>query len=464
MHKENTFIDFNRDRLLPQMHNNEGPAMAVADINGDGVTDVFIGGAKNQTSALFLSQKQGYQKITAPFIDDKTSEDTNAIFWDSDQDGDLDLYVCSGGKNFSQFAKSLDDRLYENQEGRWVKKEGALPFENHFSTASVVPIDINRDGREDLFVGQRFAPQRYGLPVSSYVFINKGNNQFEVSKQPSLDGIGMVTDAAATDVDQDGWMDLVVVGEWMPVTVLVNKQGQLQNETERLGMSQTKGLWNTIRLADLNQDGTDDWIVGNLGTNSFFEAGMKMFVNDYDQNGSIEQLICKEIEGHYYPIVDKEELISQLPALKKKIVHFDTYAQTHMEMLFSREALEKSIQWELNTLKSSVFLSSGQGFERQDLPSEVQYAPIYAIAAIDRAGSKGILFGGNQFLVKPQFGKYDASRGWFVPYSQENGKLQWGAIKSLHLRGQIRAMAWRPEKNCLLIGMNNEALNCYELE
>ena len=463
VHKENKFIDFNRDRLLPQMTNNEGPALATADLNQDGIKDVFIGGAKNQTAALFLSQKDGdYQKIVQPFEIDKNSEDTHAVFFDSDQDGDLDLYVCSGGKNFSTYDSALDDRFYENQAGQWIKKNNALTFKNHFPSSVAVPMDINQDGLLDLFIGNRYDPQRYGIPVSSHVYLNRGNNQFELSQQAALEQLGMLTDAAATDIDQDGWMDLILVGEWMPITVLKNQKGRLENVTDRYGMTQTQGLWNTIELVDLNDDGVQDWLVGNLGSNNFFEPGMKMFVNDFDQNGSVEQIICKKIGKKYYPIVDKDELISQLPQLKKKIVLFETYAQTSMQDLFTQEQLKKSWQWELKELKSSVFLSTGQSYERQELPAEVQYAPVYAFHPVTRQNGKGIALGGNQYLVKPQFGKYDASRGWFVAYTNENNKLVWKTPKSLQLRGQIRALEWMPHNDCLLVVLNDDELQCYE--
>lgn len=463
-HKENKFIDFNRERLLPQMYNNEGPPIAVWDLNQDGVEDVFIGGAKNQSAVLFMSDSSGYKKIVSPFKDDRQSEDTAALFWDSDKDGDLDLYVGSGGKNFSPFDPSLDDRLYINDNGNWHKDETAFSFPVHFPTSVVVPLDLNQDGLEDLFIGNRFNPQRYGIAVDSYVYINKGENKFELSEQSSLNEIGMVTDAAATDLNQDGVDDLVLVGEWMPITTLQNRRGQLVNTTEEMGLAKTDGLWNTIYLKDLNEDGIDDWLVGNLGSNNFFEKGMKMFVNDFDRNGSIEQLICKQIDGQYYPIVDKEELISQLPALKKKVVLFETYSKAKMNDLFTNEELDKSYQYELNELKSSLFLSSGYKFERQDLPNEAQYAPIYAFEFIQKNQTKGILVGGNQYLVKPQFGKHDASKGWYIPYELINNKLKWKSIKSLRVNGQIRQINWLESLECLLVGLNDKELNCYEFE
>ena len=344
------------------------------------------------------------------------------------------------------------------------KADSAFEFPTHFPTSTAVPFDLNQDGLMDLFVGNRFHPQRYGIAVDSYVFINKGDNKFELSPQSSLREIGMVTAAAATDLNQDGVDDLVLVGEWMPITTLQNQKGKLVNTTAKRGLSKTSGLWNTIYLKDLNEDGIEDWLVGNLGSNNFFEKGMKMFVNDYDKNGSVEQLICKQIDGNYFPVVDKEELISQLPALKKKVVLFETYSKAKMTDLFTSEQLDKSYQYELDLLKSSVFLSTSQDFERQNLPDEAQYAPVYAFASVKRDQEKGLLVGGNQFLVKPQFGKYDASKGWYISYEVKDNKLEWRTISSLRIQGQMRQIKWLESQDCLLVGLNDKELNCYALD
>ena len=322
--------------------------------------------------------------------------------------------------------------------------------------------DVNQDGYLDLIIGERFDLKTYGKKASMHLFINQGKGKFSKKLIPEFDQIGMITDLEITDINQDGWPDLVSSGEWMPLSIWINSNGGFLNKTNEYGLSQTNGLWNTLLVKDLNGDQIPDIIGGNLGTNSFFKPGMKLFLNDFDQNGTEEQIICQLINQKYYPIVDKDELISQLPNLKKKIVKYENYANASVEDLFSTTQLEEGQISELNTLKSAVFLSTAEGYISHELPSEIQYAPVYAIAQIDKGNpSKGVLFfGGNQFLVKPQFGRYDASKGWGIDYSINQNKIAFETPKILGVNGQIRKLKIvnSQSRNQLLIGINdNEA-------
>ena len=470
-HKENQWIDFNRERLIPQMFNNEGPALATADVNGDGVQDVYVGGAKNQSGSLFLSSKTtSYTEQTQPFIADKGAEDTDAVFFDGDQDGDLDLYITSGGKAFSIYANELNDRYYINDgKGNFVKNTTAFTYEDRFSSSTVSTLDYNNDGRMDLFVGERFGVQLYGLKGSGYLFINQGNNRFIKSEQALFENIGMITDSKVVDIDKDGWQDLLLVGNWMPISLFINQQGKtFKNSSREYGLEATNGLWNTVEVADINADGILDILAGNLGNNTFFESGMRMYINDFDQNGSYEQIICKPENGRYYPIVDKDELIAQLPQLKKKIVYYKDYGAAAMQNLFSQEALEKSWIYQLDTTATSLFLGQEQNvFQKVKLPAEIQYSSVYAIHCLKGdEKNRSLYFGGNQYLVKPQFGRYDASKGWELTYKIKKGTPLWNAPKSMNIKGQIRAI--KPlkteQQNILLVGLNNASLYQYEIE
>ena len=470
-HKENQWIDFNRERLIPQMHSNEGPSLTAADVNGDGIEDVYIGGAKNQSGSLFLSTKTGaFVEQSTPFIKDKGSEDTDAVFFDGDQDGDLDLYVTSGGKAFSIYANELNDRYYTNDgKGNFTKNTTAFTFEKRFSSATVSALDYNQDGYMDLFVGERFGVQLYGLKGNGHLFINQGKNRFIEKEQAELKSLGMITDSKIADFNNDGWQDLVVVGDWMPVSIYLNQEGKtLKKSTQEYGLSATNGLWNTVEVTDINADGILDIIAGNLGTNTFFEPDMQMFINDFDGNGSYEQIICKQQNGRYYPIVDKDEMIAQLPQLKKKMVYYKEYGTASMADLFSAESLENSWKYQLNTTETSLFLGKEQGgFEKIQLPEEIQYSTTYAIHLQKVKEKRGrLFFGGNQYLVKPQFGRYDASKGWELAFTTNNNQIIWEAPKSMNIRGQIRAI--RPLKtlqnNILLVGLNNAQLYEYEIE
>lgn len=467
-HKENKFIEFNRERLLTQMNHNEGPALAVADLNKDGIDDVFIGGGKGQTAALYLSQVNGdYQTVVAPFENDKESEDTHAIWVDIDQDQDLDLVVTSGGRAFSIYSQDLNDRIYENKgNGVLQKLDSPWISDRKFSSKALAAADVNRDGKIDLFVGERYSTFTYGLPTDGFLMINQGEGKFKQQVQSSLDKIGMITDAAFTDFNQDEWPDLVLVGEWMPITILMNENGTFVNKTKEYGLEKTVGLWNVLRLADLNNDGEIDLVAGNHGTNTFLEPKMKMFINDFDKNGSLEQILCVNRNQKYYPVIDKDELITQLPSLKKKIVYYADYAEKDITQILDPTQVDAAYSLRLDQLKSQAFIRNDDSFEPLDLPEEIQYAPVYAISpvCIDENGQKSLYLGGNQYLVKPQFGRYDASKAWRFSFVNQAGELKLNTPISLGIEGQVRGVL--PininNKNIYIFAINDDEVRFYQ--
>ena len=467
-HKENNFIEFNRERLLTQMNHNEGPALAVADLNKDGIDDVFIGGGKGQTAALYLSQANGaYQTVVAPFENDKESEDTHAIWVDMDQDQDLDLVVASGGRAFSVYSQDLNDRIYENK-GNGVLQKVNSPWisDRKFSSKALAAADVDRDGKIDLFVGERYSTFTYGVPTDGFLMINQGEGKFKQQVQSSLEKIGMITDAAFTDLNNDEWPDLVLVGEWMPITILINENGTFVNKTKEYGLEKTVGLWNVLRLEDLNNDGKMDLIAGNHGTNTFLEPNMKMFINDFDKNGSLEQILCVLRNQKYYPVIDKDELITQLPSLKKKIVYYADYAEKDITQILDPVQVDAAYSVSLNQLKSQVFIRNDESFKSLDLPEEIQYSPVYAISPvnIDKNGQKSLYLGGNQYLVKPQFGRYDASKAWRFSFINEEGKLKFQTPISLGIEGQVRGVL--PininNKNIYIFAINDDEVRFYK--
>ena len=467
-HKENNFIEFNRERLLTQMNHNEGPALAVADLNKDGIDDVFIGGGKGQTAALYLSQANGaYQTVVAPFENDKESEDTHAIWVDMDQDQDLDLVVASGGRAFSVYSQDLNDRIYENK-GNGVLQKVNSPWisDRKFSSKALAAADVNRDGKIDLFVGERYSTFTYGVPTDGFLMINQGEGKFKQQVQSSLEKIGMITDASFTDLNNDEWPDLVLVGEWMPITILINENGTFVNKTKEYGLEKTVGLWNVLRLEDLNNDGKMDLIAGNHGTNTFLEPNMKMFINDFDKNGSLEQILCVFRNQKYYPVIDKDELITQLPSLKKKIVYYADYAEKDITQILDPVQVDAAYSVSLNQLKSQVFIRNDESFKSLDLPEEIQYSPVYAISPvnIDKNGQKSLYLGGNQYLVKPQFGRYDASKAWRFSFINEEGKLKFQTPISLGIEGQVRGVL--PininNKNIYIFAINDDEVRFYK--
>lgn len=434
-HQENRYIDFDAERMLPQYFSNEGPAMEIADLNGDGLDDIFLGGAKGQSAELYLSSSSGYSKITEPFEAHKNSEDVQALFFDADGDGDQDLYVASGGRAFSQISTDLKDRLYLNT-GSGVfeySKAATLPM---FSTGAVAAADVDLDGDLDLWVANRFDTRTYGLPVNSSLLINNGSGEFTPIETEVFNHLGMVTTAVFADMNSDQRPDLIVGGEWMPITVFYNTaSGWIKSEDHHFA----SGMWRSITTLDLNDDGLIDIVAGNAGRNGFYRPKMRVYVNDFDRNGRIEQIYAYEVNGDYYPVHDKDELIKQLPGLKKKLLYYADYATASMSDLFSEELLSSALVLELDTTDSMIFLSSEEGYESIPLKDEAQYSSVYAIEKAAQSSTSATLYlGGNQYGFKPQYGAYDASSGWRLDLNYESELTQ--QIRPLNISGQIRQL------------------------
>ena len=425
-HRENDFVDFDRERLIPKLLSTEGPALAVADVNGDGLDDVFLGGAKEQAGTLMLQRRDGSFTAgsEATFAADAISEDVGALFFDADGDGDADLYVVSGGSEFSGEAPALQDRLYLNDgRGGFRKAVDRLPVESA-SGSRVSAADYDGDGDLDLFVGGRVVPHRYGDTPRSMLLRNDGIGRFSdvtSTLAPELARAGMVTDALWHDVDGDRRPDLVVVGEWMPITVFRNGGGGRLAPLTVRGLEKSHGWWNRIVATDFDGDGRTDFVAGNLGLNSRLRASPSepatMHVKDFDGNGFVEQVVACYNGGKSYPLAMRDELIRAVPSLKARFLRYADYARATLGDVFGPADLSGATEWKVHTFATSLIRNEGDGsFTLVPLPAEAQLAPVYGLLAgdMDRDGRTDLLLGGNFDGVKPDIGRLSSSRGLFL--------------------------------------------------
>ena len=479
-HRENEFNDFDRDRLLYHMLSNEGPRACKGDANGDGLDDVFVGGAKGQPGRLYLQGPGGtFRSADEPlFSQDSASEDCGCVFFDADRDGDLDLYVASGGYEYPTTSTALADRLYLNEGRGHFRKEASqvLPASKFESTSAVAAADFDGDGDMDLFVGVRLDPFQYGVPTNGYLLENDGRGKFrEVSgeRAPVLKGMGMITDALWSDYDRDGDPDLLVVGEWLGVRLFNNAGGKFTEVSGRLGLSGTEGWWNKVIAHDLDGDGDEDYVLGNHGLNSRFKASKEkpvtMWVNDFDQNGTVEQIICRWWGDTQYPMALRHDLLSQLPGLKKKYLKYSSYKDQRVEDIFTADQLKRALKWEARELRTAVLWNEGGTLRLAPLPVEAQYAPMYGLAAGDFTGDgkADIVVGGNQYRAKPEVGRYDASYGALFAGDGRGGFTFVRSSESgLKIRGEVRSIVpLRVQgKPHLFFALNNEVPRLYEIK
>jgi len=426
VHRENDFVDFDRERLMPKLLSTEGPYMAVADVNGDGLDDVFIGGARDQASVLLVQQPDGRFVSTNDklFEQDKVSEDLGAVLFDANGDGSQDLYVVTGGTEFSESAPALEDRLYLNDgRGNLRKAVGALP-PLYSSGSRAAAADFDGDGDLDLFVGGRSVPGRYGIDPQSVLLKNDGGGRFtDVTDNaaPGLSHIGMVTDALWRDVDGDARADLVIVGEWMPITMFRNMGGGRLERMNARGLEKSDGWWNRIIAGDFTGDGRVDFIVGNLGLNARLQANasgpVTMYVKDFANNGFVQQIISYYNHGRAYPLALRDDLIKSLTFLKNRYLNYRDYAKQTVADVFPQKDLADAVVKNAYTFATTLVRNNRDGtFTMVPLPTEAQIAPVYGIYAsdLDGDGKTDLLLAGNFDGVKPEIGKMTAGYGLYL--------------------------------------------------
>lgn len=479
-HAEADYVDYNQNPLIKQMYSRLGPALAVGDVNKDGLDDVYIGGAIGQGGKLFVQKKNGSFTDNTPkiFTEETELEASDAVFFDADNDQDMDLIVVSGSNEFKDDDNVLLPKLYLNDgKGGFTKNTGFPSLKINASCVTVA--DYDKDGDIDIFIGSRLKSGQYGVDPPSYLLTNDGTGVFKNYTRrfiPEINQLGMVTDASWADLDGDSYPELIVVGDWMPVMIFKNKRNKLELMPANLIKNQmgdiekTSGWWNTVEVADIDNDGDLDIIAGNLGLNSRLKATqqkpVEMYVKDFDHNGVTKQIItCPDETGVSFPMVMKPDLLRAMPSLKKKFVKYEQYANKTIDEVINKEDLADAVHKEVFTAESAILRndSKGAGFTFIPLPKQVQLSPIYSIMPTDydHDGMIDLILSGNNYDVLPEIGRYDALKGIVLHNSKKGFKVKSPSETGLWAEDQVRTMK-QLKQGQIVLGKNNSKMQVYK--
>jgi enediyne biosynthesis protein E4 len=473
VHQEDNFVDYKVQPLLPHMHSKNGPGLAVADINGDGLEDCFIGGAAGQAGVLMV-QLENEQFAKTDFLDPEY-EDMGSLFFDADNDGDQDLYVVSGGSSFDKGSHLYQDRFYENDGTGTFTRNFALP-KNTASGAVVAAADVDRDGLVDLFVGGRVSPGEYPLAPKSALLKNitrNGKIEFvEDDSNNQLKDLGMVTAALFTDFNNDNWPDLIVVGEFMPVRIFQNNKGSLKEITEQANLKDSHGWWNSISAGDFDKDGDMDYVLGNFGLNNRYrvstEEPLRIYAKDFDKNGQMDPVMAYYSNGENYVAHSRNDLIKQINAMRGRFRTYTGYAEATFKETFLKEELAGASIVKSETFANSYLENLGNGrFKLSALPIMAQTAPMYGtlVGDYNSDGHLDVLAVGNFYSAEVFSGQYDASIGWFLAGDGKGGFTSMASRESgFFVKGDAKSLVILRlgHRDLIIAGINNGAVSVLE--
>lgn len=481
-HAETYFNDFDFQRLLPQKYSQLGPFIASGDVNGDGLTDFFVGGAYNQSGKIFIQQQEGSFQPKNLDEPNKEQEDLGAVFFDADGDKDLDLFVNSGGYEYDAGSPNYLPRLYKNDgQGNFALDKNAIAATIYTSAQAVAATDYDGDGDMDIFIGGRVSPSKYPIAPRSYLLQNNGGRFTDVTAEvcAELTEPGMITAAVWTDFNGDKQPDLVMAGEWMPVRFFANNRGALKEITTTTGLNDLSGQWRSLSAADIDKDGDMDIVAGNLGLNNTYKASLqhpiKLFAKDMDANGSIDPILAYYItnekgEQQLYPAIGRDQFAGQAPFIKKKFLYHKDYASLTINQLYEEGKGEDMLELTCNETRSCWFENKGNGsFVQHVLPTAAQVAPVNAIVSTDtdKDGNADLILAGNEYQTTVMTGRYDASYGLVL---KGDGKGNFSpltpASSGLIIDGDVKDLKIisTPAGNFLLAAINNEKLKVFKLK
>lgn len=447
-HRENNFDDFRYEMLLPYRQSTLGPALAVRDVNGDNLDDFYIGGAQGYSGNLYIQTSAGKFRLagTKPWSEDKGSEDIDALFVDVDGDSDQDLYVVSGGSEYPANDAHYQDRLYlNNGDGDFTKAApGYLP-EFFTSGGAVCAADYDLDGDLDLFVGGRLVPGKYGMPAQSYLLTNEGD-RFEINRNVLQEPFGMVTDALWQDLNDDQIPELVIAGEWMPVTILQSADGRLKDITGEYGLADTNGWYFSLTAADFNQDGRTDLIAGNLGLNYRYKASkespFELVGGDFDQNNDYDAILAYHQKGNLYPFELRDKLFDQMRFIKSKFPEHQKYSKATVEELIGKVQLDQALRLKATQFASIYLENQGSRFSVKELPAPAQISVGMDLESDDfnQDGIPDLIMAGNLFHSEHQTARLDAGTGVYLENKQGEFQAIRGTGKGFWVSGDVRKM------------------------